>query len=487
MTMKNINARLTTAVSIGRRCISSFAQNISSRLPTARIYPLLIVLVAISMAILLYIMLTTPKVADILKTVEAKNGSVAITVTETGYVRPKDEVLLYIERQQTVSKVNFKVGDFVHAGAELVEYNIELDKNEILRKISEAQTNLANAEINLRNIALPADGNELIQHQIDISMAQKNLDDVQTDINDLESNVTQLQIKRDDAQILMNKYNTLYESGAISRQEYDDAVTAYKLTEEMLDNAQVQANTKRNIMEIRKSQLIYAQNKLENAQNKLSSTSTSLKYQLQENIIAANRLKIDQLNDDLSRFSEKTISPLNGNITAINVTAGGTASKGTAVVVISDTKATIVKADIDEYDAPLLELGQRVEITANGLPDIVYHGTISKIAVQAVDKKSSSDDEVVVPVEISLTDADEKLKNGYSVDVTIFTKEITDTLAVPIQALVNEADNSSVFVLKGKKVYKQSVLKGLIGDKTVQILDGLNQGDLVVVNPAEWR
>ena len=68
-----------------------------------------------------------------------------------------------------------------------------------------------------------------------------------------------------------------------------------------------------------------------------------------------------------------------------------------------------------------------------------------------------------------------------TVEVQVITQEEKDALTVPSEAVCN--DNGQAYVWKyksfGKKLYRQDVATGLASDGKVQIVKGLNAGDLV--------
>lgn len=450
---------------------------------------------------------------NIYQTQSAKIENVSKKVSGQGHVYAKDKTSLYIDNSQTVSKVNVKVGDKVNISDILVEYNINQDMNDLKRKLAESQIQLQNAKLNLENIKLPANGNELVQYNSDITTAKKNITDAESDIITAKKNITdakssidsitikisQQQLKVDDLNAEQENNKVLYDSGAISKKVYDDSVTSYKNALENINDLNLQLETSKKTLETRivqseysneklESRIIqekYAKEKLNNAKDKLSNESTVIQYNLQQNIIELNQITIEQITADMQKLTEKTISPISGNIVSINAVEGGIVAKGVPSVTISDTSKIIATFEVDEYDAPLVKLGQKTHISTSSLPDKIYTGTVTKISEEAIEKEDSSDNEIIVPVEITIDNIDEKLKIGYSVDIEIFIEESDNVVSVPIAALVFQDDKYYVYILKNNELEKAEIFIGLYGDKSVEVKSGLNENDIIILNPSD--
>ena len=90
-----------------------------------------------------------------------------------------------------------------------------------------------------------------------------------------------------------------------------------------------------------------------------------------------------------------------------------------------------VIADIDEADIGGVREGQRVSFTVDAFPDDHFEGLVTQVRQQATTESNVVTYEVV----ISAPNNDLKLKPGLTANVTIFTLEKHDVLAVPSKAL----------------------------------------------------
>lgn len=194
-----------------------------------------------------------------------------------------------------------------------------------------------------------------------------------------------------------NRYKTLYDKGLVSADEYESALLSYQKAKE-------QVNTSRESVQKAQTNLGYA-------------TITS---------------------------------PIDGVILSKSVEEGQTvaASFNTPelFVIAQDLTNMRVIADIDEADIGGVKEGQRVTFTVDAFPDDSFEGAVTQVRQQATTESNVVTYEVV----ISAPNKDLKLKPGLTANVTIFTLEKNNVLAVPSKALrfiPNEA-----FLKKGEVI-----------------------------------
>ena len=443
------------------------------------------------------------------QTIEVSIQNIQNTVSATGNVSAKDDISLYVNTTQKVKTVHVKVGDPVSVGQPLIDYDISRELKSLERKLAIAKINLQNAELNSQSIALPASGNELLQYNADISTAQKSVTDSENEIKSKQSKINQQQIKIDDANTLLEKNAALLEEGFLTQDEYDQSLSAQKNALEVLTDLQLQKEREEQNLDLRKRQLTDAQKKLDNAKNKLADEANAVRYEQQQNVAELAKIEIAQIEDDIADLIAGTTSTVQGHVKEVFVTEGGTATRNNAVIQLSDLSVSQVKADITEYDAPQLDVGQSVLITTSGLPDKVYTGQITRIAAGSVEKEKSSETEVVVPIEITVENPDDLLKTGYTVDIEIITEQAQNALSVPMQTIFYDEGQAYVYVLRSSEgtdtetpssqtagatastpaplpvPVLTKIETGLIGDNGVVVTAGLKEGDRVVLTPSE--
>ncbi len=132
--------------------------------------------------------------------------------------------------------------------------------------------------------------------------------------------------------------------------------------------------------------------------------------------------------------------------------------------------------------------GQLATIRVDAMSSRTFQGRVRSVAAVASQADWSSSDVKLFPTIVSIDDTDVAgLKPDMSAEVNIQVEasEIK-VLTVPIQAVVGRADMGSkrkVYVLEGGQTTERDIELGSFNDKKVEVKSGLNEGDVVVLNP----
>lgn len=167
---------------------------------------------------------------------------------------------------------------------------------------------------------------------------------------------------------------------------------------------------------------------------------------------------------------------------------GENVKEGQKLFRLPDLSRMGVRVKVHEAQVPRLRPGQaaQVRLDAQGQPLI---GKVQQIAQTPVKTDWLSSDVNVYPVLIALEgdNRDGRLKPGMSVDVSILLAERRNVLRVPITAVVAQGRQAFCFVKKGDKHERRRVTLGLDNYKHVEILEGVQEGEEVVLNPRALR
>lgn len=164
---------------------------------------------------------------------------------------------------------------------------------------------------------------------------------------------------------------------------------------------------------------------------------------------------------------------------------GGTSSQTQLYDLNGDTLMTVTPQDtmtltvsVDEADISSVKTGMTAEITVNALPDEVFEGEITKVAMSGSGNGGSSK----FAVEITLPRQSEMLA-GMSASAVIALYEKMDVLTLPAAALSEDGAKTIVYTALDKKTGEPAnpveVTTGLSDGETVEILSGLSSGDCV--------
>ena len=139
-----------------------------------------------------------------------------------------------------------------------------------------------------------------------------------------------------------------------------------------------------------------------------------------------------------------------------------------------------VSAPIDEVDAAAVRVGMDSRISLDAFKDKKFSGTVRRISPYVLDVEKQAR---TVDVETSFTQKDDfkNLLAGYSADVEIIISTRADTLKIPTEAIV-DGKKVYIYMADEKKVHAAEVTLGLANWAFTEILSGLQEDQLVVVN-----
>ena len=185
---------------------------------------------------------------------------------------------------------------------------------------------------------------------------------------------------------------------------------------------------------------------------------------------------------DLSELVYSTSSTVNGKVTEVCVDEGTYTEENTVILKVADFNKLIVSANIEEYDAPLLELGQKVVMTSDGLEGKEYTGTVTRINDSAEATSTNMGTETAVPIEISVDNPDGVLKPGYNLDLEIEIMDKENVLTISESGIKTDAKTNKkyVFTIESGVVKKKEITTGEESDTVVEVLTGLNEGDEIL-------
>ena len=275
-------------------------------------------------------------------------------------------------------------------------------------------------------------------------IAELDKTNLTSELKTAQANLSSAQSTLNYEQTNFNRYQTLFNKGLVSADEYETAKLSYLKAKE-------QVNTSRESVQKAQTNLGYA-------------TITS---------------------------------PIDGVVLSKAVEEGQTvaASFNTPELftIAQDLTDMRVIADIDEADIGGVQEGQRVSFTVDAFPDDHFEGKVTQVRQQA----TTSSNVVTYEVVISAPNNDLKLKPGLTANVTIYTFEKNNVLAIPSKALrftPNEALLSKdqkiedveapakVWTLKDN-VFKAHVVEpGTSNGMMTEIVSGLSEGTEILVD-----
>ncbi len=430
-------------------------------------------------------------------TEKAARTSLTNTITASGSVLLEDEIEVYAEGETNIVKnILVEEGDNVKAGDLLVEYDVEDRKEELEKQIRDTEREIENSQLSLKSMTTPTSDTEITKLKNTVVSKQKALQEAQTSYDSYASGLSIQQTAVDnaqqdakDAEKEVSDLKQLLDVGGVTQSEYDAAVTAAKKANDQLTEIQKayddlvteQDNVKLAITTAQ-NDVTDAQNALKDAQTVLGDSESKTKYEQEQLKLKGLQDNLADYKKDLSELVYSTSAAVDGKVTEVCVDEGTYTEENTVILKLADFNKLIVSANIEEYDAPLLELGQKVVMTSDGLEGKEYTGSITNINASALAAETNMGSETAVPVEISVDNPDGVLKPGYNLDLEITVLDKPDILTVSSGAVKTDAKAGIkyVFVSDGSKVNQREVTTGEENDTVVEITSGLEEGEEVL-------
>jgi HlyD family secretion protein len=275
-------------------------------------------------------------------------------------------------------------------------------------------------------------------------IAELDKTNLMSELNTAKANLNSVQSALNYQSSNFNRYKTLFEKGLVSADEFESARLSYQQANQQV--AQARENVKR--------------------------AQTNLGY-------------------------ATITSPIDGIVLSKSVEEGQTVAASFSTpelfTIAQDLTNMQVIADIDEADIGGVKAGQRVSFSVDAFPDDTFQGTVKQVRQQATTESNVVTYEVV----ISAPNNDLKLKPGLTANVTIFTLEKSDVLAVPSKALrfmPNEAfltpeqkiedcqGDTKLWTQEGNTFKAHKVSTGITNGVLTEILGGISEGAEVLTD-----
>lgn len=295
-----------------------------------------------------------------------------------------------------------------------------LDAREARAAVGQSLANLEAAQARLKQVR--ATSEEAVQSQI--QQARANLELAESDLK---------------------RARELHGKDFIARQQLDEAQTKYNVAKAAFDLAQ-----------------------------------NSLRQRTWENEIALAEAQVRQARAQLdltqAQLANLTIhSPMNGIVTKRHVDPGTMVRDVTPILTLMDVSVVKILVNVIEKEFIHLQKGQPVKVTVTAFPDRVFAGRI-EIITPALEILSRT-----AEIQISIRNPGGLLKPGMFGRVEVTLRSNPQAILIPVQALRTQLDQDFVFVVKDDKAFRRPVRKGAVLEEFVEILQGLNPQERVVV------
>lgn len=356
------------------------------------------------------------------KTDEVRESSIIIEDQFAGKITALDYSGVVPKIPGIVSQLYVDIGERVNKGDLL----FELDSTDYAAQLRQAETVVEFAKTGLNR----AQGSNLSQLQIQY-----------------KSIVEQAKISYDDAKTNYTKIKSLYDNGAISKNELDTADIRVKASKEQLDSSTQN-------LELLKSGI--GPDSVEGAQTQLNQA------------VAAVELVKTQMNN------LKVYSPIAGVISKKSINVGESVSGGEVAIEVSNVDNLAIDLSIPQKLINKISVGQKITMSIDSLKNQIIQGEVRNIDPVA------SDNSYNYNVKLKLLSNNSEIKPGMFCRAKLPVDQKDKVVTVPNTAVISENGIQFVYMISGGKINKKSVSIGLSNDKITEILAGLNIGDKII-------
>jgi multidrug efflux pump subunit AcrA (membrane-fusion protein) len=366
-----------------------------------------------------------------------------------------------------VDAVLVEEGDKVKAGDPIAT----IDQDTYLVQLRQAEAALKSAELNLAKMRLGSRPEEIAVAQAGVEVARAALDDVAT-IDDDERTTAAAALARTEASLrsAQSEYDKIAWAGdvgtkpqAIALEQatiaYEDALADYNLRTTPSDSqlaplivqlAQAELNLILKQQPFREVDFAIAEAGVEQAQTAVDLVN----LQLEDTTITV---------------------PFEGIIVDLPITEGSTVGPQSPVAFIVSEEVEVA-IELEEGRINQISEGQSVSLQLSAYPDQTFPATVASIDPIA-DANTRT-----FTVKITPVDEEGLLKSGMYADVSLLADERTNTVVVPREAIVQQDDQTLVYVIEQGIASQREVETGLSDGQKVEILSGLEPGETVVIS-----
>ncbi len=401
-----------------------------------------------------------------------ERGNVALTITGSGAVEPYERYEIISKVSGDIISCNYEVGDSVSEGDVLYQFDtsetdISMQKQEI--SLDNSQRSYEKALKDAEKLNITADASGVISN-----LSIKVGDDVKSgskiaDINntiDLEVTLPFTNVQAENISVgdgayisssvhMSNVYGTVTHKSATTRAGSDgsrlvDVTIAFENpgafsegmtvggsvgtaispgsgTIKMSDSGTASAEAEGTVSKVYYSNGDYVKKGATIAT--ITSDNVTDSIRSSKNSYESSKLNMEEAKETLENYT--LTAKINGTVITKNAKTGDTIDKTNStqtLMVIADVSKLKFSLDVDELDVSKVEVGQKVDITCDALPDESFVGEITTISVEG----TSQNGVTTYTAEVVINEPG-NLRPSMNIDASVVVQSSENTLIVPAE------------------------------------------------------
>lgn len=436
-------------------------------------------------------------------------GPLTISITESGTIRSKERTVIKSEVEGRVTII-----DLIPEGT-LVEKDdllIQLDASNLQDKLVEQQIRVQNTDA---SFVQARENLEVVKNQTKADISQAKLDarfaeedltmykegEYPKQLKELETKIALAAEDLQRARKTLEGSEVLYKEKFISENELQGDQLAAKKAELDLELARDELNLLQDYTHQRKLDELNAAREqadmaLERVKRKASADLVQAETQFRAKEAERNqqKTKLKKIENQIAKT--RITAPRNGLVVYATSTQfswrgntdplaeGQEVRERQELIVLPTTDSMIVEVEVPEAKLQLVQKDLPVRVKVDALPGRTFRGKVTKIApLPNATSIFLNPDLKVYDTEVLLEGSTEGLRTGMSCTAELIAEQYDDAISIPVHAVLRHGRQPVVYVQRDGEFQAQPVTVGLDDNRIIHITDGLNPGDVVMLNP----
>ncbi len=367
-------------------------------------------------------------------------------------------------------------------------------------QISQNETSLADAELDVRLAELEVEmftDEQSGTRRLEIDAIERLIDDVNNDIRSAQAN---LMLRENEKRGI----ETLFKLGYANKSELDRISYDYLRAENEFATrvnrlkTQMASLTKLQTYDLN-MQSLQLHGRLETARRRLEQVrrnNEALTAQSQAALDAANQA-LDKEEERLERYRDqlekcRIYAPQDGMVAyavsasrwnRVEIREGATVRQRQHLLSLPNLNQMQVKTAVHESVVDQIEPGLSATVRLDAFADRTYRGSVRSVAVLPDPGGFLSSDTKVYETVVTIDEEVQQLKPGMTAVVEIHVDRLRDVISIPVQAVVQIENETWGYVEQNGLPMRRPFRLGRSNEKFVEIVEGLEVGERVVLNP----
>jgi HlyD family secretion protein len=154
------------------------------------------------------------------------------------------------------------------------------------------------------------------------------------------------------------------------------------------------------------------------------------------------------------------------------------------LITIPSDEGMVAEVSLHESVLKQVEVGQTCIVRVDAVPDSEFRGHVSFVALLP-DQQSwfANPNQRLYRTDVTIDGSSPEMRPGMSCSIEILVEDIEDTVYTPVQSLFRHDGGNVAFVSDAGRIETRAVEAGRYNDRWVQVLDGLSEGEVVLLSP----